>query len=63
MVLWGVISAATAACNTFGGLLASRFWLGFVEAAYFVRITPAPRLIVIDYSLAGCAVLSELLVP
>ena len=36
MVVWGVISTATAAVNTFGGLLACRFFLGFVEAAYFV---------------------------
>ncbi|CAO1599000.1 hypothetical protein XANCAGTX0491_002746 [Xanthoria calcicola] len=35
MVVWGVISAATAAAETFGGLLAIRFFLGFVEAAYF----------------------------
>ena len=36
MIVWGMISAATAACNSFGGLLAIRFTLGFVEAAYFV---------------------------
>ncbi|KAI4275664.1 MAG: hypothetical protein LQ337_003057 [Flavoplaca oasis] len=35
MVIWGVISAATAAAENFGGLLAIRFFLGFVEAAYF----------------------------
>ncbi|KAI1104507.1 MFS general substrate transporter [Jackrogersella minutella] len=35
MMVWGVISAATAACTNFGGLVAVRFWLGFVEAAYF----------------------------
>jgi len=35
MVVWGVISAATAACQNFGGLIACRFMLGFVEAAYF----------------------------
>ncbi|MCJ1252059.1 hypothetical protein MMC30_009297 [Trapelia coarctata] len=35
MVIWGVISAATAAAESFGGLLAIRFTLGFVEAAYF----------------------------
>ncbi|KAL3424029.1 pantothenate transporter liz1 [Phlyctema vagabunda] len=35
MIVWGVISAATAACQNFGGLLAIRFMLGFVEAAYF----------------------------
>ncbi|KAI0394279.1 MFS general substrate transporter [Xylariaceae sp. FL0594] len=35
MALWGVISAATAACTNFGGLLAVRFFLGFVEAVYF----------------------------
>lgn len=35
MVVWGVISAATAAAQSFGGLIAIRFMLGFVEAAYF----------------------------
>lgn len=35
MIIWGGISAATAACQTFGGLIACRFFLGFVEAAYF----------------------------
>lgn len=35
MVIWGAISASTAACQSFGGLVAARFLLGFVEAAYF----------------------------
>ncbi|OCL03477.1 pantothenate transporter liz1 [Glonium stellatum] len=35
MIVWGIISGATAGCQTFGGLLAIRFFLGFVEAAYF----------------------------
>lgn len=35
MVVWGIISGATAGCHNFGGLLATRFFLGFVEAAYF----------------------------
>jgi len=35
MVVWGVISALTAACQSYGGLIACRFMLGFVEAAYF----------------------------
>ena len=35
MILWGMISAATAAAESFGGLVAIRFFLGFVEAAYF----------------------------
>lgn len=35
MIVWGVISAATAAVTSFGGLIAVRFFLGFVEAAYF----------------------------
>ena len=35
MIVWGMISGATAACHTYGGLLAIRFFLGFVEAAYF----------------------------
>ncbi|TVY84326.1 putative transporter [Lachnellula suecica] len=35
MIIWGVISALTAACQNYGGLIACRFMLGFVEAAYF----------------------------
>lgn len=35
MILWGVISAATAGAQSYGGLIAIRFFLGFVEAAYF----------------------------
>ena len=35
MVIWGTISAATGAAQSYGGLLAIRFFLGFVEAAYF----------------------------
>ena len=35
MVIWGVISAATAGAHSYGGLIAIRFFLGFVEAAYF----------------------------
>lgn len=35
MIIWGIISGATGACYNFGGLVACRFFLGFVEAAYF----------------------------
>ena len=35
MIVWGMISAATAGAHTYGGLIAIRFFLGFVEAAYF----------------------------
>ena len=35
MVIWGVVSAATAGAQSYGGLIAIRFFLGFVEAAYF----------------------------
>ncbi|MCJ1233596.1 hypothetical protein MMC14_001554 [Varicellaria rhodocarpa] len=35
MIIWGMISACTAATHSFGGLIAIRFMLGFVEAAYF----------------------------
>lgn len=38
MCVWGIISGATGAVQTYGGLLAARFILGFVEAAYFVSI-------------------------
>lgn len=40
MIVWGVISAATAACHNAAGLLAVRFFLGFVEAAYFPGMYP-----------------------
>ncbi|KAK4452421.1 putative tartrate transporter [Podospora aff. communis PSN243] len=35
MIIWGVISAVTAVCTNAAGLYAVRFFLGFVEAAYF----------------------------
>ncbi|KAF2194415.1 pantothenate transporter liz1 [Zopfia rhizophila CBS 207.26] len=35
MIIWGIISGATGACQNFGGLVACRFFLGFIEAAYF----------------------------
>jgi MFS family permease len=35
MVIWGTISTLTAAVQSFTGLLLVRFFLGFVEAAYF----------------------------
>jgi len=35
MIVWGIISTATAACQNYAGLIACRFFLGFVEAAYF----------------------------
>lgn len=38
MILWGCISAATAGTHNYIGLLMCRFFLGFVEAAYFVSL-------------------------
>lgn len=35
MIVWGIISGATGAVQGYGGLIAVRFCLGFVEAAYF----------------------------
>ncbi|KAK3309149.1 major facilitator superfamily domain-containing protein [Chaetomium strumarium] len=35
MIIWGIISALTAVCSNVSGLLANRFFLGIVEAAYF----------------------------
>ncbi|KAJ9297181.1 hypothetical protein DTO271G3_4474 [Paecilomyces variotii] len=35
MMVWGIISTATAGAQSYGGLVAVRFFLGFVEAAYF----------------------------
>ncbi|GLI77968.1 hypothetical protein PoHVEF18_006265 [Penicillium ochrochloron] len=35
MALWGVLSACTAAVHNPSGLMASRFFLGFVEAVFF----------------------------
>lgn len=35
VTIWGAISACTAAVSSYGGLLACRFMLGFVEAVFF----------------------------
>lgn len=35
MIIWGIISGATAGVQSAGGLIGVRFVLGFVEAAYF----------------------------
>ncbi|KAF1811814.1 pantothenate transporter liz1 [Eremomyces bilateralis CBS 781.70] len=35
MVVWGLVSTLTGTVNSYGGLVAVRFALGFVEAAYF----------------------------
>ncbi|KAI0400496.1 major facilitator superfamily domain-containing protein [Xylaria palmicola] len=35
MAIWGIISAVTATVKSYSGLLAVRFFLGFVEAVYF----------------------------
>ncbi|KAI0121387.1 major facilitator superfamily domain-containing protein [Xylariales sp. AK1849] len=35
MTIWGAISAAQAASQSFGGLIACRFFLGFAEAPFF----------------------------
>jgi len=35
MALWGTLSACTAAIHNFPGLVACRFFLGFVEAVFF----------------------------
>lgn len=35
MIIWGVISAGTAGAQSYSGLIAIRFFLGFVETAYY----------------------------
>ncbi|TRM65356.1 major facilitator superfamily domain-containing protein [Schizophyllum amplum] len=35
MILWGMMSTLTGICNNFVGALLTRFFLGFVEAAFF----------------------------
>ncbi|KAJ5614811.1 hypothetical protein N7528_008465 [Penicillium herquei] len=35
MICWGIISTCTAAAQNFAGLVVIRFFLGFIEAAYF----------------------------
>ena len=56
MVVWGVISCCTATTTDFGGLLAVRFFLGFIEAAYFVRASTNPLKSQMLISLAGLPV-------
>jgi len=48
MIVWGIISGATGACQNFAGLVVCRFFLGFIEAAYFPGceledLTPVPE--------------------
>ncbi|KAJ4376564.1 hypothetical protein N0V86_006677 [Didymella sp. IMI 355093] len=35
MIIWGILSGLTGAVQNFAGLAACRFFLGFIEAAYF----------------------------
>ncbi|KAL5002490.1 hypothetical protein BDV10DRAFT_102751 [Aspergillus recurvatus] len=35
MILWGTVSTCTAAAQSYAGLVTKRFFLNFVEAAYF----------------------------
>jgi hypothetical protein len=44
MVAWGIVSTATAATTTFGGLLVCRLFLGLIEAAYFVGLPTEARI-------------------
>jgi sugar phosphate permease len=54
MILWGVISTATATAQSFGGILAIRFFLGFVEAVYFVGCPPQAQPSAADVGQPGC---------
>jgi hypothetical protein len=54
MIVWGIISGATAACQTYGGLIACRFMLGFVEAAYFVSRALNPLEALLTLLQPGC---------
>jgi len=55
MVIWGLISGLTAACQNYGGLIACRFMLGFIEAAYFVSyMLRLVFLLIMNYSLGVC---------
>lgn len=42
MMAWGLISTLTAAARNYAGLLVTRFFLGFIEAAYFVCTIKTP---------------------
>lgn len=39
MIIWGVVSGSVAAAHSYQAVVAIRFCLGFIEAAYFVRIS------------------------
>lgn len=43
MVLWGVVSTCNAAAHSFGGLIAVRFMLGFVEVCGGIMSVDEPR--------------------
>jgi len=40
MIVWGIVSGSIAACHSYASVVAVRFCLGFVEAAYFVSPNP-----------------------
>jgi len=42
MVIWGALSALVGATHNAGGLFALRFFLGFVEAAFYRETLSAP---------------------
>jgi MFS family permease len=42
MTIWGVISTAQAATQSFAGLVVARFFLGFAEAPFFPGAVKAP---------------------
>lgn len=59
MVAWGIVSTATAATTTFGGLVVCRLLLGIIEAAYFVGLPTAACVMLFHskltkFSLAVC---------
>ena len=56
MCVWGIISTCTAAVQSFGGLVAVRFVLGFVEAAYFRKLEASQSRLCDDanHTQAGC---------
>lgn len=44
MGAWGALSAVTGTTQNFSGLVACRFFLGFLEAAFFPGISPFTKL-------------------
>lgn len=61
-VLWGGVSASMAAANSYSSVMVIRFFLGFVEAPFFVSLRVEGILSLSDIKLARCTIDAHIMV-